>query len=76
MNRFKSKKAVWWSVGLSCLLLGFFAYLLFVPHLVTPLGDDAPDMDVPSMRNVPENPGALHLDVPDPQRKQAIPRPQ
>jgi hypothetical protein len=63
MNPLKSKKAIWWSVGLSVLLVGVFAYAVLVPNMVKPFGSDAPDIRVPNMRNVPEQPGALDLDV-------------
>lgn len=63
MNPLKSKEAIWWSVGLSALLVGVFVYVLLAPNLVEPLGSDAPDVRVPSMRNVPQQPGALRLEV-------------
>lgn len=62
-------------MAVSFLLMGFLVYALFVPHLVMPFGSGAPDIHVPSMRNVPENPGALRLDVQDPDGEQSPPRP-
>lgn len=76
MNRFKSKKAIWWSLGLSCLVVGFLAYAIFAPHLATPLDGGDPAVDVPSMQNPPENSGALKLDVQDLDGRQHPPRPE
>src|SRR5690606_21519552 len=71
MNPLKSKKAIWWSIGFGALMLGVLAYTMFAPHVATPFDPGAPDVDVPSMRNTPDNPGALQIDVQDPEEKQA-----
>lgn len=76
MKPFKSKKAIWWSVGFSTLVLGVLVYGVFVPYLVKPYDGGAPEVDVPSMRNVPDNPGALRLDVQDSDEKRAQPKQQ
>lgn len=56
MNKFQSKKAIWWSVGLFLLVAGVFFSAVFLPNMGKPYGSDAPDVDLPSMRNVPDRP--------------------
>lgn len=63
MNRFKSKKAIWWSVGVFLVLGGFFVAAVILPSAGPPYGSDSPNLDLPSMRNTPENPGTHKLDV-------------
>jgi hypothetical protein len=65
MNPFQSKKSIWWGIGVSTLLLGVLVYAVFMPNIVQPYGSDAPDVRVPNMRNVPEQPGALRRGVQD-----------
>jgi hypothetical protein len=62
MDSLKSKKAVWWGVGVLVLLAGVFAAAAFLPHTGKPYGSDAPDIQVPSMKNIP-NPDAHKLDL-------------
>lgn len=63
MNKFQSKKAIWWSIGVLTLFVVVFASAVFLPNMGKPYGSDAPDIDLPSMRNVPDTP--MNLDVGD-----------
>lgn len=63
MNKFQSKKAIWWSIGVFVLLAAMFAAAVFLPNMGKPYGSDAPDVNLPSMRNVPNRP--MELDVGD-----------
>lgn len=64
MKPFKSKKAIWWAVGIGVLIVGTFAAAVFLPSTSKPYGADAPDIHVPSMKNVPSGTHKLDLEVP------------
>lgn len=63
MNPFQSKKAIWWAVGIGVLIVGIFAAAVILPAASKPYGADAPDINVPSMKNAPEGPGTHKLDL-------------
>lgn len=63
MNPLKSKKAIWWSVGLFAVLIAVFFAAVIMPHSGEPYGSDAPDVRVPNMQNAPDRPGTHHLDL-------------
>ncbi len=63
MKAFQSKKAIWWSVGIMALLVGVFVWAVVLPGAQEPYGSDAPDVQVPSMRNVPDQPGTPNLQL-------------
>lgn len=63
MQTFKSKKAVWWSVGVAAVLIGFFVAALLLPSTGGPPGGDAPDVRVPAMRNVPDSADSPNLEL-------------
>jgi hypothetical protein len=62
MSPFQSKKAIWWSVGVFLVLIGVFVAAIVLPNAGQPYGSDGPDVDLPSMRNPPENPGTHKMD--------------
>ncbi len=55
MKPFRSTKSIWLGIAGAVVLFGFLAYAVFMPYLATPYGSDAPDVDVPRMRNVPDS---------------------
>lgn len=53
MKAFASKKAVWWSVGILVVVVGFFVAVLVLPGTSAPYGADSPNVNVPGMKNIP-----------------------
>lgn len=71
MKPFQSKKAIWWAVAVGLIVAGIFAYAVLLPSAGEPYGTDAPDINVPSMRNAPEQSGTHKLDLEVPEEEQA-----
>jgi hypothetical protein len=54
MKPFKSNKALWWAICVLFVLGGVFVAAVYLPMNAEPYGGDAPDVQVPGMKNVPE----------------------
>ncbi len=63
MRAFQSKKAIWWGVGMLALVFGVFMAAVFLPAASAPYGSDAPNIDLPSMSNVPPDHAPQAVDV-------------
>lgn len=65
MNPMKSKRAIWWGVGLFLALSGLFAVSVLLPSRTNSAKDSGPDVHVPAMRNAPtSSERRLELEVP------------
>ena len=60
---FESNRSKLWLGGMVVLVLGFLAAAVLLPATAPPPGDNAPDVQVPRMQNVPPPDSKIQLDV-------------
>lgn len=63
-NPFRSKRAVFWLIGIAVLVLGFLAAAIVLPSTAPLPGAGGPDVHVPKMQNVPpEHAPKIQLEI-------------